>query len=148
MASLPLISSAFTVEKFSLDIRVSACTFAERRHIYVGRNLKVQMLLFTAFPHLSCLLFIRKIVGLYKYLIKNETVDARAKLQWHKSTDSVRLRDFAACSSIQQHIQHFERKKKNCVASCEPVCNYKQHLVSDSMYGALHFVHWFAVMQR
>lgn len=114
MASLPLISSAFTVEKFSLDIRVSACTFAERRHIYVGRNLKVQMLLFRAFPHLSCLLFIRKIVGLYKYLIKNETVDGRAKLQWHKSTDSVRLRDFAACSSIltQQHIQHFERKKK------------------------------------
>lgn len=83
--------------------------------------------------------------------IWSKTVDARAKLQWRKSTDSVRLRHFAACSSVltleTAYLTFWKEKKKSCGASYEPVCNYKQHLVSDSMYGALRFVHWFAVIQ-
>lgn len=52
--------------------------------------------------------------------IWSKTVDARAKLQWRKSTDSVRLRHFAACSSVltleTAYLTFWKEKKKKKVA--------------------------------
>lgn len=90
---LPGVSSVFAVEKFSVNILcVSACTFADRRHITTVETWKVQMLLFTASPRPSCcLIFIRDIVELYMYLIQNEVVEAGARAQQHVASDDVKL---------------------------------------------------------